>query len=211
VCSSDLQGNLVLRDAPLYNAMDYGWGRYLVNAVAWTDTADEFTALSLASPHSLYRFRAGAAGYSQVTSLERDDDVALREVRGEILTDRGRKLDATTLTSKGTLGLAPFGLTGCQRLNTLTDLCGINSGEGWSPPFFVHLDHATSAFLGTYRPAITQVDNACPELDVRAGSLGLDNAELSAMGDGRMLVSTLPKGDGVKCGLQVWSLHGVAR
>jgi hypothetical protein len=63
-------------------------------------------------------------------------------------------------------------------------------------------------FLGTYRPQAQQVGNGCPELGLGEGSLGLNNARLTPMGDGRALAVAIPAGDGSHCSLQVWSLHG---
>jgi hypothetical protein len=201
-------GSLLLRDAPRYYASDYGWGFYSLNAIAWSGTRDEFLGASLGSPQSLFRFHAGANAFSDVAALARVDDVGLIDVGGEIVTSKGKVLDAQSLTTLRTLSIEPFGLKDCNRLEDHSDLCGVDSGGAWSPPFFVHLDHSTGAFLGTYRPFIAQVANGCPEIAVRENSLGLDEAVLRPMGDGRSLVVTLPTGRGSACGLQVWRLHG---
>ena len=204
------EGVLTLRDAPRYYATDYGWGYYSLNAFAWSSVRDEYLAASLGSPKGLYRFRVGTTATTDVSMLQRVDDLGWRERDGIILTDRGALLDATSFATVGSLGLGSFGLTGCSRLEAATDLCEI-AGLGVAPPFFVQLNHATGAFLGTYRPAITEVTNGCDSSGVREGSLGLDDRQLTPMGDGRSLVSTLTTSNGSRCSLQVWSLHGAYR
>jgi hypothetical protein len=202
-------GTLMLRDAPRSGAYDYGWGYYGLNTIAWSSVRDEFIGAFLGSPDWLYRFHAGTTAITDVSSLEWGATTPIRDVGGVIVTTQGAILDAASFATVRTLDLVPFALQGCQRLTTESDLCGIDGGYAWSPPYFVHLDHATGAFLGTYRPRIAEVANACPKLSVREGSLGLDGAVVVAMGDGRSLVSTLNDGE-AQCGLQVWTLHGAA-
>lgn len=201
-------GALVLRDAPRYYAFDYGWGYYSLNAISWSTVRDEYLGAFNGSPMSLFRFKTGATSTSEVASLLRVDDLAWRDVAGEILTHRGTLIDAATLSPVRALALGPFALRDCNRLVATTDLCEIG-GLGVYPPFLVHFDHLTGAFLGTYRPSIADITNGCPEVGVREGSLGLDDRVLSPMTGGRSLVSTLTTNDGQRCSLQVWGLQGV--
>ena len=209
------QGALVLRDAPRYYATDWGWGYYSPNEVAWSSTTrDEYLAASLGSPKSIYRFHADETGgvTTDVSSLLRVDDVGWQEIGGSLLTSTGRSLDPLTFASQGALDFASTPLTQCNRQDsavTNTDLCKIG-GVAYAPPIYVRLDHLTSLFRGTYRPALVDVTNGCSGGSAPSNSVILSNPVLTPMSVGRSLVSTWDGGDADElCSLQVWTLHGV--
>ncbi len=204
------QGVLVLRDAPRYYATDYGWGYYSPNAIAWTTVRDEYIAASFSSPESAYRFHVDetAGATTEVSSLLRVGDLGWVDVAGSVLTSKGKSLDALTFAPQGSLSLGTLSLTGCNRQDASTDLCQTGNPAA-APPVFARLDHATSAFLGTYQPQITTISDGCGN-GVRQGSLGLDDLTLTPMTTSRVLVSALAMGDADEtCSLQVWALHGV--
>jgi hypothetical protein len=203
-------GALALRDAPVYYATDYGWGYYSPNALRWTSVANEFLAASYSSPKSLYRFSAASTAFGEVARLQRVDEVGLAEADGELLTERGQLLDATTWALRRSLSLGAFSLSDCQRQGPEAATCGFSS-LGIYPPFLLHVDVASNAFLGTYRPAITQAYNGCADVGVDVTTLGLDQASFTPMDRARSLVATLPTSDGHRCSLQVWTLVGVVR
>lgn len=202
-------GTLVLRDAPRYWADDYGWGYYTLNAIAWSAEQGEFLGVFAGSPSSLYRFGTGAERFTDVAALSRVTDVGLIDAGGEIVTNQGNVLDAASLSVKRSLNLGPFGLSDCRRLDSRTTLCGINSSFAWYPPFLALFDHASGAYLGTYRPRISQIANGCPEAWVNNASLGLDDRVSTSMGNGRSLVSVITDGRGSRCALHVWTLRGI--
>ncbi len=202
-------GVLQVRDAPRYYADDYGWGYYSPNVVAWSPgTADEFLVRNFNSPSSLYRvgIRGGAA--VDISLLEREDDVGSTEWLGEIVTSTGRVLDATTFALRRTLSYDLFRLRSCQRLEPGSVLCEAQQDAGTNLPALFHLDAATGAFKGVYRPRITSVTNGCANASVDVNSLGLDYRQLTPLGDGRVLVSALATSEGDLCNLQLWTLHG---
>ena len=205
------QGALVLRDAPRYYALDWGWGYYSPNAVAWSPTVrDEYVAGSLGSPQSIFRFRADEAGgvNTDVSSLLRVSDVGWQEIGGSILTNAGRFLDPVTFAQQGMLAFASTPLTKCRRQDatvTNTDLCQLSP----SPPTYVRLDHATSAFRGTYRPVLVNVVNGCSG-NIVSDTIALSGLVLTPMNASRSLASTWDTGGADElCNLQVWTLHGV--
>lgn len=203
-------GVQTLRDAPVYHALDYGWSYYSPDALRWTSVADEFLTTFNGSPKSMYRFSAGATAFSEVARLQRVDDVGLDEAAGELLTDRGSLLNATTWAPLRSLGLGGFKMLGCRRQGAEAALCDIG-GSLVRAPFLLHLDISTNAFLGTYRPVVTDAASGCPGNVGAESTYGLDTANLTTMDRARSLAATLPTGDGTWCSLQVWSLHGVAR
>ncbi len=210
------QGVLVLRDAPRYYATDYGWGGYSPNAVAWsTTTPNEYVAASLGSPRSVYRFRADEIGgvNTDVAALTRVDDVGWKEVDGNILTDRGQSLDAFSFAPRGELIFSSAPLAQCRRQDattTNTDLCKVAGNYAYIPPIYVRLDHATSVFLGTYRPALVDIANGCAAGSLQSDAVVLSNPVLTPMSASRSLVSSWDAGSADElCSLQVWTLHGV--
>lgn len=204
------QGALVLRDAPRYYALDWGWGYYSPNAVAWSPTVhNEYVAGSLGSPQSIYRFRANEASgvNTDVSSLLRVSDVGWQEIGSSILTNAGRLLDPVTFAQQGELTFASTPLAKCRRQDatmTNTDLCQL--ALYW--PTYVRLDHATSLFRGTYRPVLANVVNGCNGAIV-SDSIALSGLVLTPMSVSRSLASTWDTGGADElCSLQVWTLHG---
>ena len=203
-------GVLVQRDAPRYSAADDGWGYYSLGGVTWTDRVDEFLGVSHNSPSSLYRFRAGTGAATDVAGLERVEDVGLQEVGGEILTQKGQVLDSSSFAVRRTLRFVGFAVQACARQTVQTALCQPVTGFAAAPPYLALLDAVTGEFIGGYKPLVAQVSNGCPELAVREGLLGLDDAVLQPMDARRSLVTALFRGNGERCSLQVWTLSGVA-
>lgn len=200
--------SLVLRDAPRYNAEDYGWGYYWPQTVSWTSVQGAFlVATPQGSPGSLYRIGAGDTAYFEQALLERTYDLGTQELNGEILTNHGSILDALTLETKRHLTFQTFSLNSCMTLVPGMDWCDI--GNAASVPSYLLMSHQTGDFMATYTPVIRTITNGCPEVQVRVGSLGLDEAKLSAMDHGRVLVSTVSSTSGTeRCSLQVWSPQG---
>lgn len=200
-------GLLVQRDAPRYNADNYGWGYYSPSSIAWATTRDEFFGGPVGGEVPIYRFRTGSGAALDVSTRSFLDFASLQDVGGQMLTWQGEVIDARSFATVRALDLTPFRLQGCQRLDTPSALCVIRGAVGYSPPYLAHFEHATGAFLGSYRPLITQVSNGCPEVGIREFSLGLDGVVLTPMGDGRVLAAALPANSGY-CSLQVWTLRG---
>lgn len=200
-------GTLLLRDAPRYSARDYGWGYYSPNAVAWSSVQNEFLTGSLGSPQNLYRFRAGADASTEVAALTRVDHIGMRDVGGEIVTSSGMLIAAGTLTPLRTFAFGSYRLRNCLRLDATSYLCEMEGSTTMTAPtMYVRLDANTGAYLGSYRPAIDNVMSACADGTSMEPSVGLGDARLTPLGDGRILVST-GSGD-VRCSVQVWTLHG---
>ncbi len=199
-------GTLLLRDAPRYYATDYGWGYYGPTALAWTSTPAEFMTVFNGSPHSVYRFHAGATSFTDVASLTRVDDVGLYDINGEILTGKGAVLKATDFTPLRQLQLGQFELTACRRLGDL-DVCA--PAFSVAPGYRVMLNHTSGEFVGAYQPpavADADVKSGCDNVGVRTGSMGLDDAELTPIGANSVLISTLKSG-ATACALQVWTFR----
>jgi hypothetical protein len=202
-------GQLTPVNSPLFTPQVDYWDFYRPSMLSWSTIRDEFLTASSGSPHDLYRFRFDGTSSSVVSSELRVDDVGWQDIGGTLVTDAGRILDASTFATVRAQSLGPFRLKDCSRFDTGSVMCEI--GEVAYPlPFFVRLDHSTGAFLGTYRPAITQVVNGCPGTGIREGSFGLDGRIATPMGSGRLLMSTLTLADDLKCGLQIWAAHGEA-
>lgn len=200
-------GQLTPLNSPLFTPQVDYWDFYRPSMLSWSTIRDEFLTAASGFPHDHYRFRYDGTSSSVVSSQLRQDDIGWRDIAGTVVTDAGRILDATTLSAISTLSLGPFVLKDCSRFDARSVMCEI--GEIAYPlPFFVRLDHSTGAFLGTYRPAITQVVNGCPGVGMREGSFGLDGRFATPMGAGRLLMSTLTLSDDIKCGLHVWAAHG---
>jgi len=197
-------GSLVARDAPHYNAFDFGWGAYNLSAVAWGTTPDVFIGASLDSPPSVWRFGVGSTGFTELTASTRTDQVGVNDIGGEVVADMGTILSASTLQPLRMLQTSGWRLTGCHRFDASSALCK-PADFAYTPPYWVRLDITTSAFLGLYRPkAPAPILDACPGVSVRSDSLGLDDARLVPMARGRSLVSTMQLQDD-RCMLQVWS------
>jgi len=202
-------GKLLLRDAPVYSAADYGWGAFYPTNIAWSTVQDEFLSASVISPSSLNRFRTNADGYTDLADLNRVDAVGWIDVGGEVVTSAGDILGARMLRTLHSLSLAPWRITQCNRFDADSDLCSI-SDRAFPSPYLVRMDHGNSGFLGAYRPISAQpVVTGCVGSGGQVDSLGFDGFVLAAMGNGRSLARTLPVDQGIYCSLQVWTLHGV--
>ncbi|HSV69291.1 MAG TPA: hypothetical protein VLI72_04210 [Methylibium sp.] len=201
-------GSVVLRDAPRYNANDYGWGYYMPNAIAWSSQPDEFLTAFLGSPQSVYRFRAGATATTELSSLERVESVGWRDIGGRLIDDGGQILDARSFATLRTLRLGTLGLYRCDRLELGANLCeiGRRGVYAYSPPYFVRFDNS-GRFLGSYRPSLQRISNGCPELG-HGDDFRFADLELAPMGGGRLLARAVGADLGEKCSLQVWALRG---
>lgn len=200
-------GKLAWRDAPRYTAWNYGWDSYSPGTLAWSPVRDEFLVSAIYLPTSLYRFRAGATAVSELAALVYVDPTGVREVGGELLTPKGKILDARTLATLRELKLDRFPVSNCSRLDARSDWCLLNEMAPTSATgTYARLDNASGALLATYRlpapPALAPCqDNPVPRPASAAGS-----ARLTPMGNGRLLVSN--GASQTRCGLQIWSLRG---
>ncbi len=203
-------GNLLLRDAPRYDAFGWGWGYYGPYAVAWSSVPNEFFAPGMRSQNQLNRFAVGPSAFQELLVQDTGEDWGWTEVAGHLVMQSGAVRDASSLAELRTLGLPPLRLRDCARFDPASTLCRFRD-EGSAPPSLLLMDHADGAFQGVFRPAVTTVSNGCPERGVREGSLGLDDLSLAPIGTGRVLASSLSAGsDGTeRCNLQVWTLRGV--
>jgi WD40 repeat protein len=205
-------GDLLLRDAPRFNALGWGWGYYTPFTIAWTSVPNEFLSMGIRGPNQLNRFSVGNTVFGELLSVDFGEEVGTIEIGGEIVTDKGSVLDGATFANKRSLTLAPLGLRDCSRMEAGFSLCRVKD-DAFAPPNLVLLTHATSDFVGVYQPAVATVTNGCPERGVRENSLGLDDLRVASMGNRRLLASSLSAGaDGTqRCNLQIWALRGVTQ
>lgn len=204
-------GNLLMRDAPRFNAFGWGWGYYSPLAVAWSSVPNEFLAPGIRGTNQLNRFSIGTTSFGEVLSIDLGEEIGWNEVAGEIVTDKGSVINASSLTKSRALTVTPLGLRSCTRFDLSASVCRFKD-DAFAPPNILLLNQSTSDFVGVYQPAVTTVTNGCPERGVRVDSLGLDDLQVTGIGNGRLLASSLSAGtDGSqRCNLQVWKLRGVA-
>jgi hypothetical protein len=201
-------GQLLMIDTPRFNAGDHGWGRFSPGIVAWTSIRDEFIVRSDRTVNTAYRFRVAGDAYAELNASEESfENIGIHDVAGRIVSPDGKILDSQSFAQVGRLALGDYSLENCSRQTLASTLCQVKLNPAAISPFFVLHDFGSGEFLGTYRPVNTTHQSGCvagaayETLTYRVG-------EVLPMGDGRSLVSDLRLSGGIKCSLQIWTLHG---
>jgi hypothetical protein len=174
-------------------------------AACYWSVRDEF----LIGSNRLYRLRVAGTAVSDVTSGEGVGGVGVLETGGELISSSGTFIDALTLMPLRALRLDGFVLDSCVRLDATSSMCSVpGSGATTMDKLYVRLDNATSEFLGAYLPDNTAIKSQCPNSYTAQVSLASGTPRLTALGDGRILVSNGDGSDSPRCGIQLWTLLG---
>lgn len=190
-----VDGVLTARNAPGQNVDDFGWGRYAIAALAWSETADEYLATARLVPESSYRFRVQGDQTTELAALPLVTYGAWKGSGGRLIAADGAVYDAQTFQLVRQLALAPFALRRCEPLGGTQALCNLSTGGVDVSDHLVRFDAITGAYLGAYR-ADTNPADSC-----------IGNPTRSAVDGSRQLVSVVAA-SGLSCSLQLWQLDG---